>query len=453
MHPLAHTAVPLSALSGVIWPAVPAAEGARMLATQFQFAQSERWLPAQLRTAQFAQLRILLRHARDTVPFYRERLAGLDLEGGLDAEAYARLPLLARGDIQDHFEALSSRAVPTEHGRVYRGDTSGSTGRPIRFLLTELNEMFWHAYTLRDHLWHRRDFSCKLASIRGHVPPGTLPGWGRSTDSAFHTGPAVVSDIHSAMPELAAWLMRENPEYLLSFASILQELARHCARQGLRPSRLREVRAIGEALHPDARAEIRAAWNVPLVDMYTCREGGYLALQCPQHEHYHVQAENVYLELLNDRGTPCAPGETGRVVITPLHNFAMPLVRYDIGDYAQAGAACDCGRGLPVIRKILGRVRNMLRLPGGGARYPRFGESQFGDIAPVRQYQVVQKTLQDIEVALVATRPLTADEEEKLRAVIVKNLGSPFNVVFVYRDAISRSAEGKYEDYRSEVTA
>ncbi|MGE4111929.1 MAG: phenylacetate--CoA ligase family protein, partial [Burkholderiales bacterium] len=451
MHPLAHTAMPFSALPGVAWPAVPAAEGARMLAMQFQFAQSERWSPARLRTAQFSQLTILLRHARETVPFYRERLAGIDLDRGLDDTAYTRIPLLKRSDVQDHFDALASRAVPRDHGRVHVGESSGSTGRPIRFLLTELNEMFWHAFTLRDHLWHRRDFAGKLAAIRGRVQPGVAAGWGDSTDSAFRTGPAVMFNTDASMQEQAAWLMREDPEYLISIAGNAQALARHCAREELRPARLREVRTYGEALHPDARAEIRAAWNVPVVDMYTCREGGYLALQCPRHEHYHVQAEGVYLELLNDANQPCAPGETGRVVITPLHNFAMPLIRYEIGDMAEAGVPCDCGRGMPVIRRVLGRFRSMLRRPGGGVRYPRFGEAQFTGIAPVLQYQVVQKSLQDIEVALVTARPLTAEEEGRLRAVIVKHLGDPFNVAFVYRDAIPRSAEGKYEEFRSEV--
>jgi phenylacetate-CoA ligase len=95
----------------------------------------------------------------------------------------------------------------------------------------------------------------------------------------------------------------------------------------------------------------------------------------------------------------------------------------------------------------------MLRLPGGGMRHPRFGESQFGGIAPVRQFQVVQKSLSDIEVTLVVARPLTPAEEDALRKLILKNLGHQFTVSFVYREDIPRSASGKYEDFRSEVTA
>ncbi|MBY0269858.1 MAG: hypothetical protein K2X06_08330 [Burkholderiales bacterium] len=453
MSTLAHTAVPGSALPGVWWPALPAAEGARMLALQYQFAQSERWSPAELRAAQFAQLSQLLQHAKATVPFYRDRLAAIAADQPLDAAAFERIPLLRRQDIQENFDALVSRALPPDHGGMREGNTSGSTGRPIRFMGTPLTEVFWRAFTLREHLWQRRDFSGKLAAIRARVTSGDSAGWGVSTDSVFRTGPLSLCNTELPVARQAQWLMQQNPDYLISVASNVQELARHCGRQGLRPPRLREVRTYGEALHPDARAEIHAAWGVPVIDMYSCREAGYLALQCPEHEHYHVQAEGVYLELLDDQGQPCAPGTLGRVVITALHNFATPLIRYDIGDYAEAGEPCDCGRRLPVIRRIVGRVRNMLRLPGGGLRHPRFGEAQFGGIAPVRQFQVVQKTLQDIEVALVVARPLTHAEEDTLRALIIRNLAHPFTVFFVYRDRIPRSAGGKYEDFRSEVVA
>lgn len=452
MHPLAHTALPVSALPGAVWPAVPTTEGARMLALQYQFAQSERLTPDALRAAQFAQLSVLLRHAQTTVPFYRDRLAGA-VGAPLDVDSFRSIPLLRRSDIQENHRALTSSSVPADHGRTQEGQTSGSTGQPIRFLTSELTEAFWHAFTLREHLWQRREFSAKLAAIRGRVQPGAAPGWGPSTDSAFRTGPMIMTNTELSMEGQAQWLLREDPDYLISIASNVQELARYCGGQGLRPQRLREVRTYGEALHPDARAIIREAWGVPVTDMYSCREGGYLALQCPQHEHYHVQAEGVYLELLNPEGRPCEPGELGRVVITPLHNFATPLIRYEIGDYAEAGAPCDCGRGLPVIRRILGRVRNMLRLPGGGMRYPRFGEYQFGNFEAVRQFQVVQKNLEDIEVSLVVARPMTVAEEEALRTLILRNLGHTFRVFFVYRDRISRAESGKFEDFRSELPA
>jgi len=451
LQALAHQALPRSAFPGLVWPCLPGINGQRMLAMQFQFAQSERWTLAQIAAAQFRQLQCLLRHAIDTVPYYRERFAGFDAAAALDAERFARLPLLRREDIQNHFDALRSVLVPRDHGRIGEGGTSGSTGKPIRFVSTDLCDAFWHAFTLRDHLWHRRDFGGKLAAIRSRVNPGTAVGWGESTEGCFHTGPATMCNTEMPIVEQARWLMQENPDVLISVASNVQALARHCRREGLKPARLKEVRTYGEALHPDARAEIYDAWGVPLTDVYSCREAGYLALQCPGREHYHVQSEGVYIEILRADGSPCAPGETGQVVITVLHNFAMPLIRYAVGDHAEVGAPCDCGRNLPVIRRILGRVRNMLHLPGGGTRYPRFGETQFARIAPVRQYQVIQRSLRDIEVALVVARALSADEEQELRALVEKNLGAAFDIRFSYHDEIARLPSGKYEDFRSEV--
>jgi phenylacetate-CoA ligase len=176
--------------------------------------------------------------------------------------------------------------------------------------------------------------------------------------------------------------MAENPEYLITVTSNARALARYCGEHGMRPRNLRQVRTYGETLHADIRAICKAAWDVPVIDIYSCAEGGYLALQCPDHEHYHVQAEGVWLEVLDEKGRPCASGEIGRVVITPLHNFAMPLVRYDIGDYARVGPPCVCGRGLPVITEVMGKTRHMLRLPDGNVRFPRFGEARFHEIAP-----------------------------------------------------------------------
>ncbi|MCE9638993.1 MAG: phenylacetate--CoA ligase family protein [Betaproteobacteria bacterium] len=446
-----HVAVPRNALANHCWPAVPDAAGARMLALQYQLNQSQWWSAGQLREEQFRQLSVLLLHARETVPFYRQRLAGLDLSRGLDAASFAAVPLLTRQDVQTSFDALTSTRVPAAHGKVADGETSGSTGRPVRFRITELGGLFWQVFTLRDHLWHRRDLSGKLASIRGRVQPGTAAGWGPATEGAFRSGPLSMYNTNLPLGEQADWLMRENPAYLISIASNIRALARYCGEHGLRPSALREVRSYGEALHPDIRAICRQAWDVPVVDMYSCAEGGYLALQCPQHEHYHVQSESVLLEVLDREGLPCAPGAVGKVVITPLHNFAMPLLRYELGDYAEVGPACACGRGLPVITQIMGKTRHMLQLPDGGPRFPRFGEAKFHTIAPVRQFQVVQKSLAAIEVNLVVARALTPDEEQKLREHVLAHLKHPFSVSFVYLDDIPRAPSGKYEDFRCEI--
>jgi len=127
---------------------------------------------------------------------------------------------------------------------------------------------------------------------------------------------------------------------------------------------------------------------------------GIIALQCPVSGLYHAQSESLLVEVLNDEGQPCKPGEVGRIVITDLHNFATPLIRYEIRDYAEVGPPCPCGRGLQTFSRIMGRRRNMVVFPNGERHWPLVGAYRFREVADIKQYQVIQHALDDIEVML-----------------------------------------------------
>ena len=222
--------------------------------------------------------------------------------------------------------------------------------------------------------------------------------------------------------------------------------------RGVTPARLRGLGSFGEQLPADLRALCDAVWGLPLADIYSCEEAGYLALQCPEvPEHYHVQAENVLIEVLDGDGAPCPPGASGEVVLTTLHNFAMPLIRYAIGDFAEVGASCPCGRGLPVLRRIHGRARNLVRLPDGSRHWPSFPAEDWLAIAPVRQFRLRQTGAERIEVELVSTRPLDVAEQHALQAMLQRRLGYAFNIALRPVAAIERGAGGKFEDFVSEL--
>ena len=452
--------VPRSDVGGAVWPAVPRPGAARCLALLQQFEQTQWWTPESLRGWQLRQASALLEHAAKTVPFYDTRLrkAGIAPGARMTPEAWARIPLLSRADIQDAGADLHSRALPRAHGAVRKIASSGSTGRPIESLTTGLTRLFWNALTLRDHLWHRRDFSAKLASIRA-FPTGTASyprgvhaaKWGGAVAGVYPSGPSAGLSVVTPIAQQAEWLARENPDYLLIFPTALRALARHCQEAGIALPRLREVRSVSEILTPETRRACREAFGVGVVDVYSANEVGYMALQCPDREHYHVQSEGVLLEILKDDGTSCAPGETGRVVVTGLHNFAMPLIRYELGDLAELGGPCPCGRGLPVIKRILGRVRNMLRLPDGRQVWPLIGEPSYVQIPAIRQYQIVQTSLERLEIRLVTSSPLSEAEQARLRQIVLERLGHPFEIALSYHDQIPRSAGGKFEDFKCEI--
>ena len=161
----------------------------------------------------------------------------------------------------------------------------------------------------------------------------------------------------------------------------------------------------------------------------------------------------MMVEVLDEAGDPTPPGEIGRVVVTGLHNFAMPLIRYEIRDFAEPGGPCPCGRSLPTLKRVVGRLRNTLILPNGDKRWPLTGFHGFRGIAPIRQYQLVQKSLERIDVRYVVDRPLTAAEEDQLRVVIIKSLGHPFELHFQYFDKLTKTSGGKFEEFISEVAA
>jgi phenylacetate-CoA ligase len=446
-----HWKIP-SAMPGVVWPAIPAVESSAALGLLFQFERSQWESAERLASRQLNQLDLLLKHANATVPHYRSRWAGnFDPQEPLTIERFFVLPLLKRRELQERFDALKSVASPAAHGTTHETRSSGSTGTPVSVVKTQLAQLFWRAFALRDHIWHEHDLGAKLAAIRHGIPEGEFSGWGPVTDGLAATGPAAALGVQGDTESQLQWLVRQQPDYLMTYPSIARELAKLSIERGTRLPGLRQVRTFGELLGPEVRELCREAWAVPVVDVYSADEVGYIALQCPHHEHYHVQSEGVLVEILDDSGRPCAPGEIGRVVVTALHNFAMPLIRYELGDYAEAGPPCPCGRGLPVLRRILGRVRNMIVTAEGKRYWPTFGVRGLSERIPLRQAQFVQKEFDSIEARLVTGARLTPEQENTVRSTVLARLPAGFRLTLSYRDSIARSAAGKFEDFVCEV--
>ncbi|NIA68782.1 phenylacetate--CoA ligase family protein [Pelagibius litoralis] len=434
-----------------------------LLSLLYQLDQTQ-WLSAEALFAEQArQLQLLFGHAAATVPFYNRRFAeaGVDPAAVVTRETLNRLPILRRSELQGAGDDINTTALPKSHGKTHEVETSGSTGRSVRLNGTEVTSVFWRACVMREHLWQGRDLGGKLAAIRWArkgiaMPPEGAHGesWGPASGAIYPTGPAVLLNIMSELPEQVAWIHKEAPDYLISFPSNLVALAKHCIERDIRFESLKQVMAVGETVTDQARKLVREAWGIPIKDSYSCEEAGYLTIQCPDHDVYHVQSESVFVEVVDDEGKACSPGEGGRVLITSLHNFATPLIRYELGDYAEVGAPCACGRGLPVITRTLGRQRNRLILPDGSSVFPYLGDH--GDYqaitSVVQRFQFIQRSLNEIEKLMVVSAPVTPKQEEHMRALIVRNLGHPFNVTFTYVDEIPLSPRGKYEEFVSEVT-
>lgn len=450
-----------SRLPGVAWPAVPGQQGLLLAALLTQLEQSQWWPAAAIERAQMRQLRVLLEHAQRHSPFHAQRLAGFRPVSDL-RECLAAIPLMRRADLQSRRAEIDSAWVPPEHGELSLAQSTGSTGEPVSVRRSALNGLVWMAMTLREHLWQRRDFSRSLAVIRAQLAEEdterrgvSWADWGPPVDHLFASGPSYGLNLQTDIPRQAEWLRKVMPAYLLTYPNNLSALldlaeADPVDRAGL--GSLLQVRTIGETLHDSLRERCREVLGVGIADLYSTQEIGVIAIECPQGGGFHVMSEGLVLELLRDDDQPCVAGEMGRIVITDLHNFATPLIRYDLGDLADADGPCACGRGLPKIRRILGRQRNLLRLPDGRRQYPLVGALAYRDIAPVRQYQLIQRSLERVTLRLVVERPLTMAEESGLTEKLLEFLGHRFAVDFEYfAPNIPRGPGGKFEDFICEM--
>jgi phenylacetate-CoA ligase len=433
------------------WPPIPHDRVAALAALLWQL-EATQWQPTdEILRHQHRQLAVLAAYAQRHSPHFRARLAaaGLRPDDLATPEGLSRLPVLKRRDIQQAGASLHCAEVPPGHGPVAETRTSGSTGEPLSVMRTSVCRLFWMALTMRDHLWHGRDFTKRLSVIRANIASyKESPSWGRPVDWLFASGRSQGMPIDRDAKRQVEALERFGPESLLTYPNNLDLLARYCEARGSAIPGLRHARTISETLKPEIRRRAEAVLGVLVEDLYSSQEVGIIAVQCPKSELYHVMAESVLVEVLDDGGRPCRPGEVGRLVVTDLHNLGTPLLRYDIADFAEAGGACPCGRGLPTLRRIVGRERNLILMPDGTRHWPLTGMHGFRDVAPISQYQLIQDRRESMELRLVCETPLTRLQESDLVAMVQKALGHPFEIRLAYfPDRLPLGPNGKFEEF------
>lgn len=425
--------------------------------------QRSEWYTAEvMQSKQYTRLSQIVEHTYQTVPFYKAILDDARYQPGqvLTASFLESLPIISRKQLQSGQESTLRSTALQPNDYQYSIVTSGSTGIAVRLIGTLDTACYWQALSMRDHLWHQRDFSKTLAAIRWAKrsyanPPLGEPSdhWGAVTEGLVETGASFFLNVMSATQDQLTWLQMINPYYLITYPSQVKVLLQHLIDQKIDLTHLHEIRTLGETIDTELLA-LSAQYGVKLTDIYSSEEFGIIALQCPEYGNYHVQSENLILEVVDVHGKHCTPGEEGRLVITSLHNFATPLLRYAIGDYAQTAPPCPCGRdALPTLKKISGRQRNRLVFPTGESRFPYLGdrEERRTITTAVKKFQLIQHTPRKLEYKIVAETPLTPDQEKRYLALMKKDLGYPFDITITYHEDIPRQPNGKFEEFISYV--
>lgn len=399
-----------------------------------------------LASLQARKLRALVEHAYRNVPFYRRRFdeAGLRPDDIRTPADLVRLPYVTRQDLASRpVEDVTAGSVNLAWCR--KTWTSGSLGMPLTIYLRRRDRLMHDLIWSRARIANGQRLTDRVVALRepGREEP---PRWFQRLGLWRKIHMTCLDDADVARLDR---LVALQPDVLVAYPSGLKLLARIMERERRRV-RPRCLFTTSELLTEGDRREIETAFGVPVRDFYGAHETGLIAWQCPEEGNYHINTDSVLVEWEWD-GKPVAPGNRGRVVCTVLDSFAMPFIRYVIGDVGVARAEqCPCGRGLPLMRMVEGREADFVTLPGGVLLSPDALCGVIGAIPGVRQFQVVQNADRSIEARVqgdAASRPAVAAALEKALGarvpVTVSLSGAPiWTGLGKYRAVVSHAAGG-----------
>jgi phenylacetate-CoA ligase len=391
----------------------------------------------ELRALQLARLRRLLAHAYDFVPFYRRRFDEVGVGRLLprDFDEVLSLPIVRRADAQSTFDERQSVGGPAP---VIVKTTGGSTGEPLRFGYELASEHQRTAVKLRGYSWaghHAGDRTLHFWGFPSKKPTSPITRTKIHVDRSLRREAWIDctdrSDAHLA--QVVALLARQRPSHLICYAQAGVDLARYVVENGLSSPKLTVICG-AEHLYPSDRATLGRAFGRGVFETYGCREVMLIGSECEAHEGLHESMENVLVELVvheQGRVRHARPGEVGEVVLTDLHNFAMPFIRYANGDLAVAGpeTPCACGRGLARIASVQGRVTETLQDAAGRRVDGMVFNLIFSPIAAeVRRFRAVQRRdnsivleiLPGIEVIIEEVSALPLSPSGKRQPIVVE---------------------------------
>jgi phenylacetate-CoA ligase len=328
-----------------------------------EFEQTQFLSTEAIRELQWQRLRNLLGHAYLQCPFYRSRFdrAGLAPHDFRGLEDLRALAVLEKRDIQERGDELVARDWPRSD--LIANQTGGSTGAPVPFYLSKDRKCSRAAATLRHNRWAGWRIGDRAAVIWGAPLDRPSDSWRSRLRGALLRAPLWLDTANITEESLARFhtdLLRYRPRTIQAYARSAVLFARYLQARGLTPHRPHSIVTSAEVLEADERRLIEDVFGCPVFNRYGCREVSVIASECSAHRGLHIMAEGLYIEIETPDG-PAAPGEMGSILVTDLLNYAMPLIRYRIGDVgAWASGSCPCGRGLPRLERVAGRVTDFL---------------------------------------------------------------------------------------------
>lgn len=416
----------------------------------------------------------VLQHTATRVPFYRDLFSNktLDLGNSSTFEILKQFPVITKGRYKENpLEYFLADNIPSERRLLWT--TSGSTGEPFSFYLDRrampqafANHLFF------DSWWGLRPFERYVRIVNPPAAPPRLPAEISAGSRVRWKIANSLKKAYESLTQEKIWVMevdrdqaeqiyrrieRFRPSFILGYTSTLAFIAHELIeRQMWLAHPVQGVITIAETLSPQRREIIEKYFKAPIINRYGLREfATWSAQSCSSSPNeLHINTEMVVCEIVRADGSPAPVGETGRVVLTDLHNYARPFIRYDTGDLGVAGSgSCACGRGFPLLHRLDGRSLECIVTKAGKeisplvlGRYLRDGGPSFlynNHQEFIKQFQLIQETPTSALMLIVVSNGFDDDMKERLRSDLGRLLGDEMSVAVKVVDEIQCESSGK----------
>jgi phenylacetate-CoA ligase len=410
-------------LDSVLMPAYDQVRGREYTKRSKLLRTSQWWDPERVQQFQWDELTRLLAHVFESVPYLRHKYqsAGIGLRDVRTWEDFRRLPPLTREEVNEHGRELCST---TYKRPLLPHATGGSSGTPTRFFRTYESYDWRTAGKDRAYSWSGWRLGERSVYLWG-APVGHHSKRELWKTRAFEYVQRQLivntfSQTDALWREVYTKILSFRPVLIVGYVSSLEHFAAFLKKEGLTLPKVRCVIAAAEPLFPAVRAAVETAFDAPVYNTYGSREFMSIAAECERRHGLHINAENLVVETRGSRSD-----EPSELLVTDLHNYGMPFVRYATGDLGTISEArCACGRGLPMLESIEGRVLDSLRTADGRTVPGEFFPHLLKEVPEFAQYRVEQRTLDHVVISAVLNKPLSERSAALLRDEIGKVFGA-----------------------------
>lgn len=423
--------------------------GRALVQERLEWLQRTQFLsPREVNELQFTKLRQLLEHAFSTVPYYREVFESRGLKPADIAvpSDMQKLPILTRPILLAQQDRLLSSEA--DHATLQTNYSSGSTGVRAQFKQDANFRMWMRAHQLRTYQWCADwRLGQPFVLLWGSEIYWNYKQWVDRFEN-FITNRRELNTFRLSQEAVRSFLshvIRFKPALISTYSNAIHLIAKEAERQKVRIPGLRAVQGTSEPMPPAFRERIAAIFGCELYDKYGTRETNVIAHESPRHEASCIQAENVFVEFIDDNDRVCAPGETGRVIVTPLNSLSMPLIRYELTDLAASVPGyCSSGLGLPRMTTVAGRKQDVLHSPTGEQIDGYFFTYLFMRFQEIHWFQVIQERIDHFFIRIYAPGGMSSELRAQLIDRIHHHTGYPFQIEFEFLAEMPESGTGKF---------